>query len=105
MPDGTTEWWAGECKTTGRVGRRSAPTGKGKIQKPSKGDQLSDSWLIDHVPKSGLSLAEQREFVLAIESGKVRRFYSEVTKDGVRFYNVERDGLTRVKLGDEITRF
>ena len=101
---GKTEYWAGESKATG-IDDATTPTGKGKIDSTLDGDQLSNEWLRSRLAKSGLSPAEQAEFEQALKAGQVRKFYSQTTKNGTRFYNVIDRSNTEIELGAEITQF
>jgi len=101
---GKTEYWVGESKGTG-VGDAKTPTGKGRIDSTETGDQLSNDWIRARLPKSGLSAAEQAEFERALNAKEVRKFYSQTSPDGTKFYNVTDRSNTEIELGSEITQF
>jgi hypothetical protein len=101
---GKTEYWVGESKATG-VGDAKTPTGKGRIDSTETGDQLSNDWIRARLAKSGLSAAEQAEFEQALNANQVRKFYSQTTPEGTKFYNVIDRSNTEIELGSEITQF
>jgi hypothetical protein len=99
LPNGETEFWVGESKTTGDPSPKAPTTDKGSLETTKAGfDQLSDDWIRSNLGKSGLSAEKRAQFEEALKKGKVRKFYAQTDKKGTHFYAVTDVNSKTVKI-------
>jgi hypothetical protein len=100
-PNGEPEFAVGEAKTTGAA-EPKAPTGQGKLEMTQAGRQLSNSWIMKDINKSGLTAAERAKFEADLAAGKVKKYYVQHDKNGTHYYEVKDVSDTEVEIGKEV---